>query len=198
MTKLIRRMVVGSAIVGGGLVSAPAWGDGLAGLEGKLSGTGRVGTFVPESAMRIAPATDGAPAGTARDARAAAARSDEHVATAASGAVITGSNDEEIRGTERPVASCRIEVARRRRVPPAKVSADTVVLRFTIEKSGRVHDAEALTAVGTDLEVAACAKRVVSEWVFTKRTQGAVVERPYRFSDAQAGGVAHAAPVAGD
>jgi outer membrane biosynthesis protein TonB len=70
-------------------------------------------------------------------------------------------------------------------MPPAKIAAGTVVLRFTIEKSGRVRDAEALSADGTDLEVAACAKRVLSEWVFAKRAQGGtVVERTYRFGPA--------------
>src|SRR5437763_1523719 len=73
-------------------------------------------------------------------------------------------------------------VARRRRVPPAKIAASTVVVRFTIERDGRVRDAEALIAAGTDLEVAACAKRVVSQWVFAKRAKDAtVVERTYRF-----------------
>jgi hypothetical protein len=48
-----------------------------------------------------------------------------------------------------------------------------------------VRDAEALSADGTDLEVAACAKRVLSEWVFAKRAQGGtVVERTYRFGPA--------------
>jgi hypothetical protein len=58
-----------------------------------------------------------------------------------------------------------------------------VVVRFTIEKSGRVREAEALSAVDTDLEVAACAKRVLSDWKFPKRVRDAevVVERTYRF-----------------
>jgi len=178
------------------LVSAPARGESLAGLEDKLNGTGRIGTFIPESAP-IAPAAVGA-ATQARDVRQAAARADEHPSEMPA-APTNGANDEEIRGTDRKVAACRIEVARRRRVTPAKVAAGTVVLRFTIDKSGRVRDAEALTAVNTDLEVAACAKRVLSESVFVKRAQGpVVVERPYRFPEAPAAVSARATPGAGD
>jgi outer membrane biosynthesis protein TonB len=93
-----------------------------------------------------------------------------------------GDGGAEVALTEAPVAACHIEVARRRHLPLAKVAAGTVVLRFTIEADGRVRDAEALAADRTDLEVAACAKRVLSEWVFAKRAQGnVVVERMYRF-----------------
>ena len=92
----------------------------------------------------------------------------------------------EVQPTDGAVAACRVEIARRRRLPPAKIAASEVVVRFTIERSGRVRDAEALTAAGTDLEVAACAKRVLSEWVFAKRAKDAtVVERTYRFANAR-------------
>jgi hypothetical protein len=85
--------------------------------------------------------------------------------------------------TEPYLERCRIEVARRRHVAPARVAAETVTLRWTVEPSGRVRDAEAVTAGNTDLEVAACAKRVITEWVFAKPTGGApvTVEWTYRF-----------------
>jgi len=70
----------------------------------------------------------------------------------------------EYRRAEPRLEQCRIEVARRRRVAPSRVAAKSVTLRWTIEPSGRVHDAEALLAPQTDTEVAACAKRVISEW----------------------------------
>jgi hypothetical protein len=77
---------------------------------------------------------------------------------------------------------CRIEVARRRRVAPSRVAAKSVTLRWTIEPSGRVHDAEALLAPQTDTEVAACAKRVISDWTFAKQPGGAqTVEWTYTF-----------------
>ena len=78
----------------------------------------------------------------------------------------------EYRRAEPRLQQCRIEVARRRRVAPSRVAAKSVTLRWTIEPSGRVHDAEALLAPQTDTEVAACAKRVISEWVFAKQPGG--------------------------
>ena len=158
-----------------------AYGEGLAGLDAQLTGTGRIGTLAPEvghiapaSDAGVPPARDPAPANSPHRRRSGGAR----------GARGDRGNWE-VGLTEAKVAACHVEVARRRQLPPAKIAARTVVLRFTIEKSGRVRDAEALSADGTDLEVAACAKRVLSEWVFGKRAQGGtVVERTYRFGPA--------------
>jgi hypothetical protein len=101
------------------------------------------------------------------------------------GEVHTSANpnvEPEYRRAEPRLQQCRIEVARRRRVPPARVAAKSVTLRWTIEPSGRVHDAEALLAPETDIEVAACAKRVISEWVFAKQAGGPqTVEWTYTF-----------------
>ena len=80
------------------------------------------------------------------------------------------------------LAQCRIEVARRRQVAPARVRAESVTLRWTIDRAGTVHDAEAVSAADTDLEVAACAKRVMSDWIFAKRADGPLtVEWTYKF-----------------
>lgn len=88
----------------------------------------------------------------------------------------------EYRRAEPRLQQCRIEVARRRRVAPSRVAAKSVTLRWTIEASGRVHDAEALLAPQTDTEVAACAKRVISEWVFAKQPGGPqTIEWTYTF-----------------
>ena len=174
-------MVVGVGLVAGAAVyqlRGIAHGEGLAGLDAQLTGTGRIGTLAPDLG-HIAPASDaGVP--PARDPAPANIRIDDEAAGRAARAGDRG--NWEVGLTEAKVAACHVEVARRRQLPPAKIAAGTVVLRFTIEKSGRVRDAEALSADGTDLEVAACAKRVLSEWVFAKRTQGGmVVERTYRF-----------------
>jgi hypothetical protein len=97
---------------------------------------------------------------------------------ASAGAIIVA----EYRRAEPRLEQCRIEVARRRRVAPSRVAAKSVTLRWTIEPSGRVHDAEALLAPQTDTEVAACAKRVISEWTFAKQPGGAqTVEWTYTF-----------------
>lgn len=185
--KVVGWLVIGVGVVGCAAVESLAHAEGLSGLDAKLSGTGRIGTFTPES--RIAPAaTNVAGAAGARDPAAATVRIDDDAATRGAPQP-SGLRDDEVRLTEAPVAACRLEVARRRRVPPAKIAAGTVTLRFTIERTGRVRDAEALTAVDTDLEVAACAKRVVSEWTFAPRSyEAVVVERPYRFSETQLAG----------
>jgi len=170
-------------VIVGVAVSSRAWPDGLAGLESKLRETGRIGTVTPPATGPIAPDA-GAPEAP-RDPRLARMRIEEADRVAASASAPparAAATDEELRPTETAVADCRVEVARRRRVPPSKIAAGSVVLRFTIARTGRVHDAEALSAIDTDLEVAACAKRVLSDWQFAKRAHDAVVvERTYRF-----------------
>lgn len=153
--------------------------EGLTGLDAQLSGTGRIGTYTPPSTHIAKP--DAGEAAMTRDAVPAleriSAADDEHAR-----AVAATDGGEEVQPTDNAVMACRIEVARRRRVPPSMIAASSVVVRFTIELNGRVRNAEALTAEGTDLEVAACAKRVLSGWVFGKRAKGTtVVERTYRF-----------------
>lgn len=157
--------------------------SGLSGLDGAMDETGKVGDLSPrsdvpvglpsipdEQALRHAPTA--VPAGSRRDEDTLPSR--------------PGISEQEFQQTEGPVANCRIEVARRRRVAPAQISAGTVVLRFTIEPSGRVHDAEAVWAANTDLDVAACAKRVLSEWTFAKHAAGDIhVEHVYHLADAR-------------
>jgi hypothetical protein len=160
--------------------SAEPRGSGLAGLDEQLKAIGRVGDLVPRSTAQIEAASpDAGVAGRAPALPASPADTDGRGAPASQP---PGLAEEEYRRTDGPVTACRVEVARRRRITPVKVAARAVTIRFTIEPSGRVRDAEALAAAGTDLEVAACAKRVLSEWVFAKHATGSiVVERDYRF-----------------
>jgi hypothetical protein len=77
---------------------------------------------------------------------------------------------------------CRFDVARRRGVVPQNVPAGTVTVRWTIEATGAVRDAEAISVHGTDPEVAACAKRVLTGWHFLRPAGGqVVVERTLTF-----------------
>ena len=168
--------------VAAGSARAQSPQGGLAGLDTAMNGTGRVGALSPrsegpigganipdEQALQIGPKA--AVAGSHREEQRVSARP-------------VAISDLEFGQTEGPVANCRIEVARRRRVIPAQVSAGTVLLRFTVEPSGRVRNAEAVWAANTDLDVAACAKRVLSEWTFAKHAAGDVnVEREYRLDD---------------
>jgi hypothetical protein len=172
--------VVMGVVIWGALGSARA--DGLAGLDADLNATGRVGSLTPRmqtpiavpsipdpQSVRQAPDT-----AVGRLRRESDARADE----------TAGLSDQEYQQTDAAVAECRVEVARRRRISAAKVAVGTVVLRFTVEPSGRVRDAEAVSATDTDLEVAACAKRVLSEWVFARHASGEItVERSYRLAD---------------
>lgn len=159
--------------------------SGLAGLDAAMNGTGRIGDLSPRSDLPIGAASipDGQALRKVPQAGTAGGRGDEHPLPSSATAI----SELEVLQTEGPVANCRIEVARRRRVTPAQVSAGTVVLRFTVEPSGRVRNAEAVWAANTDLEVAACAKRVLSEWTFAKHARGDItVERTYRLADTRA------------
>jgi hypothetical protein len=165
-----------------GYASAEPAPAGLAGLDDKLSSTGRIGAYAPQSSGPIAPGV--APPTSERDSASRALRpvSTERSNLGAPAARRGGLAEEEFTPTDGPVTACRVEVARRRQVAPKKLAAKEVVLRFNVEADGHVRNAEAVSALDTDLEIAACAKRVLSEWVFAKHTGEAIaVERTYRF-----------------
>jgi hypothetical protein len=187
MTKMVEWLLLG--VVAGAAGSArAAWAEGLAGLDAKLRDTGRIATLTPPSTAPIqAAAPDGGATDRARDPRRALVRieaDDTAAESARTPAAPSAADEQDLRRTEGAVADCRVEVARRRRVRPSKVAAGSVRLRFTIETSGRVREAEALSTVDTDLEVAACAKRVLSDWRFPRHAGDVevVVERTYSFS----------------
>jgi TonB family protein len=160
--------------------SAPPAAPRLSGLEAGLQGTGRIAAVKPSPSPIEAPAP-GTPAAD-RAGLTKAPAPEQARGSVPSGFEARAGLAEEFRPTEAPVSACRVEVARRRQVTPDKVAAGTVVVRFTVEENGRVRDAEAVSQSGTDLEVAACAKRVLSEWLFAKRQSGEItVERTYRF-----------------
>lgn len=176
------RWVFVGVMIATGYASAEPSATGLAGLDDQLNATGRIGAYAPQSSSQIAPGM--APPTTERD---SASRGLQPVST--DRASLGDQRDrrgslaeEEFLPTEGPVTACRTEVARRRQVPPNKLAAKEVVLRFNVEADGHVRNAEAVSAPETDLEIAACAKRVLSEWVFAKHAGEAIaVERTYRF-----------------
>src|SRR5262245_35116532 len=106
------------AIVVCGTAAAPVWAEGLAGIGTQLNGTGRIGTYTPELTHIGTASPDGGVATSARDPASALARvsNDAESRTAA----VTEPGDTELAPTDAGVAACRVEVARRRRVPPAK------------------------------------------------------------------------------
>ncbi len=168
-------VMIGAA---GGYASAEPAATGLAGLDSQLNKTGRIGAYAPQSSSPIAP-----PASERDSTRRALQPLPTDHANLSDQVDRRGSlAEEEFVPTEEPVTACRVEVARRRQVSPKKLAAKEVVLRFNVEADGHVRDAEAVSAPDTDLEIAACAKRVLSEWVFAKHLGDAIaVERTYRF-----------------
>jgi hypothetical protein len=171
--------------LGGGFASAESAATGLAGLQAELNATGRVGDVTPRTASQIEAASSDAGSASRVPAPPPVSSSDERAGRSGQAADLA----EEFRQTEAPVAACRIEVARRRRVSPNTLAAGRVTLRFTVEANGQVRNAEALSVADTDLEIAACAKRVLSERVFAKRPGGAItIEHTYRLGGRAAAG----------
>ena len=78
--------------------------------------------------------------------------------------------------------NCRVDVARAKRVPPSKVVADELFLRWTIEPSGQVSSTEVVATTRVDLDLMDCVKAAMSRWSFTPPRGGAVrIERPFTF-----------------
>lgn len=165
-------------VLWGGLASAEPKQTGLGALDQEMGSTGKVGTYTPSAASRIEPAPV-EPDTTARMPELPTERPAEPEHATEPPAALS---EEEMRRTEAPVNACRVEVARRRQISPQKVAANQVIVRFTVEPNGRVRNAETISAPATDLEIAACAKRVLSEWLFAKHAHGQItLERTYHF-----------------
>jgi hypothetical protein len=163
-------------VVMGGAASAEPSG-GLGGLNQQLGSTGKIGAYSPQAPSSIQPAVV-EPDSAARVPELPGERSAAPERTEPPAVL----SEEEVRRTDTPVSACRVEVARRRQIQPQKLAAKEVIVRFTVEPDGRVRNAETVAAPATDLEIAACAKRVLSEWAFAKHTRGEItVERTYRF-----------------
>ena len=164
----------------GGVALAEPAATGLSGIDQAMGSTGKVGVYAPHASTQ----TQIEPAEVAPD---IAARVPELPAERAAAPDHRNEppatlSEEEMRRTEAPVNACRVEVARRRQISPQKIAADQVIVRFTVEPNGRVRNAETISAPATDLEIAACAKRVLSEWLFAKHAHGQItLERTYHF-----------------
>ena len=195
-----RSMVVGMGMVvlgaAGGVARAEGVRVGLAGLDVEMNGTGRVGNpWQGSDASVTAPnIPDPSSHRNAVVLTPLARRDDDNGRPVRRGDL----SEQEYRQTDVAVGNCRVEVARRRQVAPARLAAGTVLVRFTIERSGRVRNAEAVAETNTDLEVAACAKRVVSDWRFAKHAGGEItVERLYRLAEGGSVGIADGPKLAG-
>jgi hypothetical protein len=89
---------------------------------------------------------------------------------------------QEIAANFESVESCRVDIARAKRVPPSKVVADELVLRWTIEPSGQTDSTEVVATTQVDLDLMDCVKAAMSRWSFSRPRGGAVrIERPFSF-----------------
>lgn len=81
-----------------------------------------------------------------------------------------------------PLAGCRIDVARRRRVSIGAIAADRLTLRWTITERGQVASPEAVGTTAVDDAVLDCVKREMKAWTFSSPSGGPLpVERLFRF-----------------
>jgi hypothetical protein len=75
------------------------------------------------------------------------------------------------------LSRCRNEVAFDRKVKPSKVTAGSVLLRWTVGIDGRPQDVEVVAAGPTDPDVMTCVHKKLSAWEFTPAPAD-----PYRLS----------------
>ncbi|HET6284814.1 MAG TPA: hypothetical protein VFH73_27910 [Polyangia bacterium] len=151
----------------------------LHGLDEQLNRTGRFATVPVTTVGEITPAerTRGGRA-EARVRRVQANSSGKDAAPPNTAALGDYQYNKALTAAE----ECHLDVARRRGVVPQNVPAGSMTIRWTIEATGVVRDAEALSVSGTDPEVAACAKRILTGWHFIRPTGGqVVVERTLTF-----------------
>jgi hypothetical protein len=149
-----------------------------------LRETGRVGgaRVAPQPAPQaLGAAPDGAVSRERSIERVAAARQSGDEAAAPAGVIDPLVLEDELHDRLAAIDGCRIEVARRRRVPPAEVLADLLTLRFTIRPGGDVSGIEVVAETATDPALLACVKLAMSSWWFTPPHGGAVaIEREVR------------------
>jgi hypothetical protein len=78
--------------------------------------------------------------------------------------------------------ACRAEVASQRRVRESKVTAGSVLLRWTVQADGTVADAEVVALSDTDPSLLDCVKRRLSTWAFARPAAGAAAHFEHRLT----------------
>lgn len=90
--------------------------------------------------------------------------------------------ERQIRARFASVRDCRVEVARRKQVAPARVNAGTLTLRWTILPTGEAVASTVVVTTPTDGDLVDCVKRRMATWTFTRPRGGSVaVERALHF-----------------
>lgn len=90
--------------------------------------------------------------------------------------------DREVADHFADIGGCRVEVARTKQIKPPQVVADQLLLRWTIEPDGSIGATEIVAIAPVDLAIMDCAKRVMSQWTFSRPRGGPMaVERHFKF-----------------
>ena len=90
--------------------------------------------------------------------------------------------DREVADHFADIGGCRVEVARAKQIKPPQVVADQILLRWTIEPDGSIGATEIVAIAPVDLAIMDCAKRVMSQWTFSRPRGGPMaVERQFKF-----------------
>jgi hypothetical protein len=98
------------------------------------------------------------------------------------GVVDSPTLEREIRTRFSEVESCRVDVARIRQVLPAEITAEKLMLRWTILPTGETTRTAVVATAPVDLDVMDCVKGVMSRWHFTSPVGGPVeIERAFAF-----------------
>ena len=74
--------------------------------------------------------------------------------------------DREITAKFASVDHCRTDVARRKRLAPARITVDTLTLRWTIGGKGQVAAMDVIGSTPVDADVLDCIKRDANSWLF--------------------------------
>jgi hypothetical protein len=91
--------------------------------------------------------------------------------------------DREVAEHFQDIAGCRVEVARTKQVTPAQIVADKILLRWIIQPDGSTGSTDVVAILPVDLGIMDCAKRVMSQWTFTRPRGGSMtVERHFTFN----------------
>jgi len=96
--------------------------------------------------------------------------------------------DREVADHFADIGGCRVEVARTKQIKPPQVVADQILLRWTIEPDGSTGATEIVAIAPVDLGIMDCAKRVMSQWTFSRPRGGPMaVERRFKFASSVPG-----------
>jgi len=99
-----------------------------------------------------------------------------------SGVIDQRTLDREIADRFAEIGGCRVEVARTKQVKPPEIVADRLLLRWTILPDGSTGSTDVVAIAPVDLSIMDCAKRVMSQWTFSRPRGGPMaVERRFSF-----------------